>query len=82
MCFGSAQDGEAKKPGADAKDARKGAPPDRVVARVGSGESVHQLDLGIVSRPAVAGTSARSCLGCYLWPNHDSSGPSEITRSL
>ncbi|GJN16806.1 hypothetical protein PR202_gb03827 [Eleusine coracana subsp. coracana] len=42
VCFGSAQDGDPKKPGADAKDARKGAPPDRVVTRVGSDKSRSQ----------------------------------------
>ncbi|TVU34679.1 hypothetical protein EJB05_16524 [Eragrostis curvula] len=42
VCFGSAQDGEAKKPVTDSKDARKGAPPDRVVSRVGSDKSRSQ----------------------------------------
>lgn len=40
VCFGSAQDGEAKKQVADAKDPRKDGPPDRGVARVGSGARV------------------------------------------
>jgi hypothetical protein len=47
VCFGSAQDGDPNKP-ADAK--MGGAPPDRVVSRVGSGEGARQLDLGIASR--------------------------------
>lgn len=37
LCFGSAQEGEAKKPGADSKDARKDGSADRGVSRVGSG---------------------------------------------
>uniref|UniRef100_A0A0D9VA02 non-specific serine/threonine protein kinase n=1 Tax=Leersia perrieri TaxID=77586 RepID=A0A0D9VA02_9ORYZ len=39
MCFGSAQEGDAKKPGADAKDARKDGSADRGVSRVGSDQS-------------------------------------------
>uniref|UniRef100_A0A0D3EYE6 non-specific serine/threonine protein kinase n=1 Tax=Oryza barthii TaxID=65489 RepID=A0A0D3EYE6_9ORYZ len=39
LCFGSAQEGEAKKPGADSKDARKDGSADRGVSRVGSDKS-------------------------------------------
>ncbi|CAO1942966.1 unnamed protein product [Urochloa humidicola] len=43
VCFGSAQDGDAKKQVADAKDPRKdGPPPDRGVARLGSDKSRSQ----------------------------------------
>jgi len=47
VCFGSAHDGEAKKPAAaDAKDPRKDGPPDRGVVRVGSGAPVYQTGSG------------------------------------
>lgn len=46
LCFGSAQEGEAKKPSADAKDARKDGSADRGVSRLGSGARGGQLDLG------------------------------------
>jgi len=62
VCFGSAaQDGEARKP--PAAGAGNDAPPDRAVARVGSG-AVRRLELDLDLGPAPP--SLRSALSASL----------------